>query len=238
MSADVNPVGAMFGKIAGVYDLLNRVLSFGIDQYWRAELVALAIWDEKRPLFDLAAGTLDVAIALHRRFPEAIIAGIDFCPAMLRKGASKLKKLGVGNRIFPCAGDALSIPAKDDACSSLTMAFGIRNIPDRSRAFREMYRALAPGGRACILEFGSGQEKIWGGLYNFYLDKILPRIGRAVSRDDGAYSYLAETIRAFPSADRLARELDDAGFEKIGYRKLTSGVVCLHWGEKPRDGRG
>ncbi|MBD5607765.1 MAG: ubiquinone/menaquinone biosynthesis methyltransferase [Desulfovibrio sp.] len=224
----------MFGKIAGVYDLLNHLLSFGIDRYWRRELVALAFWDKKSPIFDLATGTLDVAVALHNRFPEAIVAGIDFCPEMLREGLPKLKKAEIENRVFPCAGDALAIPAKNESCSSLTMAFGIRNIPDRGRAFREMLRVLVPGGRACILEFSSGQERVWGGIYNFYLDKILPRVGRLVSRDKGAYSYLAETIRLFPSADKMARELDEAGFEKVGYRKLTSGVVCLHWGEKPK----
>lgn len=224
----------MFGKIAGVYDLLNHLLSFGIDRYWRRELVDLAIWDKKSPIFDLAAGTLDVAVALHRRFPEAMVAGIDFCPEMLREGLPKLKKAGIEKRVFPCAGDALAIPAKDETCSSLTMAFGIRNIPDRSRALGEMRRVLVPEGRACILEFSSGQERVWGGLYNFYLDKILPRVGRLISRDKGAYAYLADTIRAFPPADKLAREMGEAGFEKVGYRKLTSGVVCLHWGEKPR----
>ncbi|MDE5832060.1 MAG: ubiquinone/menaquinone biosynthesis methyltransferase [Desulfovibrio sp.] len=222
----------MFGRIAGVYDFLNHFLSLGIDRYWRRELVGLVLWDQKRPVLDLASGTLDVALAIGDRFPDAEIAAIDFCPEMLAKGVPKLKKKA--GRVFPCAGDALAIPAKNDSCSSLTMAFGIRNIPDRARAFKEMFRVLSPGGRACILEFSSGRERIWGGIYNFYLEKILPRAGRMVSRDDTAYSYLADTIRAFPPAGTLAREMEDAGFEKASWRKLTSGAVCLHWADKPR----
>ncbi len=112
------------------------------------------------------------------------------------------------------------------------MAFGIRNIKPRSEAFAEMLRVLTPGGRACILEFGSGSERIWGGLYNFYLDRILPRIGKMVSRDPGAYEYLAETIRNFPTAPALEKEMTDAGFARAWHIKLTSGIVCLHVGEK------
>ena len=114
------------------------------------------------------------------------------------------------------------------------MAFGIRNITPREAAFREMLRVLTPGGRACILEFGSGRERIWGGLYNFYLGRILPRVGRLFSGDTAAYGYLAETINAFPSARALEKELIDAGFASAWHRKLTSGIVCLHLAEKAR----
>ncbi|MBQ2477175.1 MAG: class I SAM-dependent methyltransferase, partial [Desulfovibrio sp.] len=120
----------------------------------------------------------------------------------------------------------------DNSVDSVTIAFGIRNILPRAEALKEMHRVLVPGGRACILEFGSGRDKIWGGLYNVYLTRLLPAIGRLVSRDSGAYAYLARTIMAFPSARELRKEMEDAGFAKVRYEKLTSGIVCLHVGEK------
>ena len=110
----------------------------------------------------------------------------------------------------------------------------IRTRAVQWRSLPEMLRVLTPGGRACILEFGSGSERIWGGLYNFYLDRILPRIGKMVSRDPGAYEYLAETIRNFPTAPALEKEMTDAGFARAWHIKLTSGIVCLHVGEKAR----
>jgi demethylmenaquinone methyltransferase/2-methoxy-6-polyprenyl-1,4-benzoquinol methylase len=116
---------------------------------------------------------------------------------------------------------------------SVTISFGIRNITPRSRAYEEILRILKPGGKLSILEFGTGRERIWGGMYNFYLDRILPLLGRLVSRDQGAYRYLAETIKTFPDAPSLARELHEAGFGRIMYQPLSSGIVYLHTAEKP-----
>lgn len=232
-AASRNPVGQMFGRIAGVYDFLNHFLSFGIDRRWRKELAAEVRLGHTGVVLDLAAGTLDVALTILRQYPRAIIPAIDFCPPMLVRGRQKLNGDAKKNHIFPCAGDALRLPLRDNCADSLTMAFGIRNIQPRTDAFREMFRALAPGGKACILEFGSGQERIWGGIYNFYLSCILPGIGKLVARDDAAYAYLARTIREFPTAAVLASEMAAAGFVNVGWRKLTSGIVCLHWGFKP-----
>ena len=122
----------------------------------------------------------------------------------------------------------------DDSVGCVTMAFGIRNIRLRTDAFREMARVLVPGGRVCVLEFGSASERIWGGIYNWYLMRVLPVIGCVVARDKNAYAYLARTIREFPTAPHLAGEMEEAGFVKTGFRKLTGGIVCLHWAEKKR----
>lgn len=225
----VSPVGAMFGRIAGVYDFLNHFLSFGIDRYWRRELAALVKAGPSGRVADLAAGTLDVSLAILKKYPDLVIPAIDFCAPMLEKGKGKL---GAESRIFPCAGDALELPLPDNSVDSVTMAFGIRNISRRREAFAEMRRVLAPGGRACVLEFGSGKEKIWGGLYNLYLNSVLPLLGRLAARDRIAYTYLAATIREFPAADILATEMTEAGLVNVGWRRLTSGIVCLHWGEK------
>ena len=222
-------VAGMFGRIAGWYDFLNRLLSLGIDQHWRRVLARAACPGDGLAL-DLAAGTLDVSLALRREAPDALVAAMDFCPPMLAHGRRKLKG-GNARHILPVAADARRLPLRADSAACITMAFGIRNIAPRPAAFAEMLRVLRPGGRACILEFGSGRERIWGGLYNVYLDHILPRVGRAISRD-GAYGYLADSIRAFPTAAELEEEMRTAGFARVWHRKLTSGIVCLHVGEK------
>lgn len=225
-------VASMFGRIARYYDPLNRILSLGIDRSWRRTLSRAARPGQKGIMLDLAAGTLDVSLELAAAFPRSLVLAIDFCPPMLERGLSKTGKGECAARVLPVAADARTLPLPDNSADCVTMAFGIRNIIPRAAAFREMLRVLAPGGRACILEFGSGRERIWLGLYNFYLARLLPLIGRLISSDDSAYSYLARTIGAFPAADELAKEMMDAGFERVGWQKLTSGIACLHVGQK------
>lgn len=223
-------INGMFGRIAGIYDLLNRLLSMGIDQRWRNILAENARMGTRRLILDLAAGTLDVAIKIAKKWPQTRVCAIDFCRPMLQKGLGK----PLGGRIAPCVGDVKALPIGENAADCVTIAFGIRNITPRSAAFAEMLRVLEPGGKALVLEFGSGSERIWGGIYNFYLSQILPLIGKAISRDKGAYEYLARTVREFPSADVLAEEMGNAGFVNVAYKKLTGGIVCLHWGFKPQ----
>lgn len=220
----------MFGRIAGVYDLLNHVLSLGIDRSWREELAAL-VPPDSAILLDLASGTLDVALALHAARPQAVILAMDFCPPMLLKGNAKLNTEQLRGQILPCAADALNLPLPDNSVDAIVMAFGIRNIQPRGAAFAEMKRVLKQGGRVCILEFGSASKRIMGGIYNFYLAQILPRIGRFLARDQAAYEYLARTIKEFPEAPKLAAEMEEAGLANACYRKLTGGIVCLHWAE-------
>ena len=231
-------VAQMFGRIAGVYDLLNHALSLGIDRSWRRELATLA-WstpllkaDDAPPLLDLAAGTLDVSVALTHGRPGATVLAMDFCYPMLQKGLGKLETSHSRRHILPVCADATNLPLPDACVSAVTMAFGIRNITPRLDAFREAHRVLVHGGRACILEFGSASERIWGGLYNAYLKYVLPAIGRLAARDRQAYSYLAQTIRAFPAASVLAEEMEAAGLRNARFRKLSGGIVCLHWAEK------
>ncbi|MDR2572967.1 MAG: ubiquinone/menaquinone biosynthesis methyltransferase [Desulfovibrio sp.] len=224
-------VAGMFGRIARFYDLLNRLLSFGLDRFWRAVLARKALENGGMTALDLAAGTLDVSLALRRLRPKIIVAALDFCPAMLARGRRKLE--GENSlRVLPVVADAKCLPVKAASTDCITVAFGIRNILPRQAAYAEMLRVLRPGGRVCILEFGSGRERIWGGIYNFYLKAILPGIGRVISRDKTAYGYLAESIRAFPTARDLEAELLEAGFTSAWHQKLTSGIVCLHVAEK------
>ncbi|MBQ9536551.1 MAG: ubiquinone/menaquinone biosynthesis methyltransferase [Desulfovibrionaceae bacterium] len=220
----------MFGSIARFYDFLNHLLSLGIDYYWRREL-ARAVPANATQVLDLAAGTLDVSLAIRKQHPATLVPALDFCPPMLKLGVGKLH--GANQKmILPVAADAKHLPLKSNSVDAITIAFGIRNIVPRDTALKEMLRVLKPQGKACILEFGSGQERIFLGLYNWYLNTLLPRIGRFFARDKTAYSYLAKTICAFPPADKFAQEMQAAGFINTSYRPLTQGIVCLHIGEK------
>ncbi len=228
-------VAAMFGRIARWYDFLNHSLSLGMDIYWRWRLARAA-----RPLsreqggsglvLDLAAGTMDVSMALLKQYPDIKVAAVDFSLPMLAQGKGKIAR--VADRVFPVQGDGRSLPLPDESVDAATIAFGIRNIRPRPEAHAEVLRVLRPGGRFCILEFGTGRRKVWGGLYNFYLDKVLPGLGKLISGDRSAYRYLADTIRDFPDERALSRELLDAGYARVFHVAMLSGIVYLHVAEK------
>ncbi len=227
-------VSSMFGSIVSWYDFLNTVLSCGIDKLWRRRLVKEVRLGSTGKVLDIAAGTLGVSLSIAKRYPNAIIPALDFCLPMLLKGRAKLKGKNAHN-IIPVAADAKRLPLPDASVDCITIAFGIRNVLPRQDALKEMARVLAPGGRVCILEFGSGKNKIWGGLYNLYLRKILPGIGKIFSGDADAYKYLADTITHFPSALELEEEMRASGFQCAWHIPLTSGIVCIHIGEKARE---
>ncbi len=229
---DSGRVAGMFGRVAGHYDLLNHLLSAGLDIAWRRAMVRglLAPGLPSGPVLDLAAGTLDVSLLLSRQGRRDIVA-VDPCLPMLARGRSKIPA-GPGAAIHPVLGDGLALPLPDGAVAGATIAFGIRNIRPRPAAFAELARVVKPGGRLMVLEFGTGKRRLWGGAYNFYLRNVLPRIGKLVSGDDEAYRYLAATIREFPDEATLATEMRRAGFRDVTYRAMTGGIVFLHAGVK------
>lgn len=226
-------VASMFGRIAGWYDFLNHFLSLGLDIVWRRRLVDhLALPGERRTrLLDLAAGTLDVSLEAAGRYPRCRVAAADFCLPMLLKGKHKLSRKAVAS-IAPAQADGRALPFKDESFDAASIAFGIRNIRPRSEAYAELLRVLKPGGRLCILEFGSGRQRILGGLYNLYLNRLLPAVGRVFSSDTGAYRYLADTILEFPDAPALAQEMRQAGFGRVTWERLSFGIVVVHVGVK------
>nr|WP_321259484.1 ubiquinone/menaquinone biosynthesis methyltransferase [uncultured Pseudodesulfovibrio sp.] len=226
-------VADMFGRIAGWYDFLNHALSLGQDIYWRYRLAKAARPDPDGMVLDLAAGTMDVSVELLRQYPGCKVAALDFALPMLENGKVKKLKNGRESRIFPVQADGRALPLPDESMSAATIAFGIRNILPREDAYAEFYRVLKPGSRLCILEFGTGSKRVWKGLYNFYLDKLLPFIGDRISGDPGAYRYLAETIKSFPDERALGNELLSAGFERVYNVPMMSGIVYLHVAEKP-----
>ena len=234
---------AMFSRIVRWYDPLNRLLSLGFDQRWRRRLATEALTPSPLlgravgPVADLAAGTLDVTVAL-RRHPlssaAAPLLALDICPAMLCQGARKLAALPAEQRcgVGFIVADTTRLPLPDASMDSLTMAFGIRNMEPREAVFAEMRRVLVPGGKMCILECGSGKGRIMNGLYNLYLNHLLPRLGTWLS-GDAAYSYLAASIRRFPLPEELEDEMRAAGFVDVHHTPFTAGIVNLHVGIKP-----
>jgi demethylmenaquinone methyltransferase/2-methoxy-6-polyprenyl-1,4-benzoquinol methylase len=214
----------MFSRIAPAYDLLNRTLSLGMDISWRKALVRAAAPPAGGRVLDLAAGTLDVTSMLLSSTPRLTVYAADISLPMLRKGRSKITNLPV----MPLGADGRSLPLPDSSVDCVTIAFGLRNIRPREKTYSEIQRVLTPQGKLCVLEFGSGGQRILGGVYNLYLSRILPALGRLISRDKQAYRYLAQTICNFPSAPDLEAEMHAAGFSRVTGRPLTAGIVWLH----------
>ena len=223
-------VSGLFDNIATWYDFLNHFLSLGQDIYWRNRLVRTMRAGSTGVVLDLAAGTLDVSREILRQNPGLKVLSMDFSRAMLCRGKEKVARQPA---IFPVQADGRLLPLPDACVDTVTIASGLRTILPRTEAYREILRVLAPGGRLCILEFGTGQARIWQGAYNFYLGTVLPRIGRFFSKNPEAYQYLADTIRAFPNARTLAAVLLDAGFATVSYEPLSSGIVYIHVAQKP-----
>jgi len=227
-------VSGMFGRIARWYDFLNHLLSGGLDIYWRKQLVRAVVPGPTKRVLDLAAGTMDVSLEILKQHPEVTVPALDYCHPMLATGKNRKLTAGHDKPILPVQADGRKLPLPDESVDCATIAFGIRNIVPRNQAFEELNRVLVPGGRLCILEFGTGKTPVWKGFYNIYLNHVLPTIGKLFSGDSGAYKYLADTIMAFPTADELAQEMLEAGFSRAYYKPMSSGIVYLHVAEKKK----
>jgi len=226
--------GAMFDRIAPRYDLLNRLMSLGMDNQWRKRLLDAA--GEPRLLLDLATGTGDVAIAAARRWSNAAIVGLDPSKEMLALGAGKVARAGLTDRVALIEGDAQALPFEDGRFDAVTMAFGIRNVPDRPRALKEMRRVLAPGGRVTILELGEPADGAFIGVARGFIHNVIPALGRLLSSKE-EYRYLARSIAAFPRACDFARIVAEAGFEEVAVSRLMLGSVHVFSGSRAA-GRG
>lgn len=216
----------MFDGIAHRYDLLNRVLSLGIDRGWRRRAVqALALAPGHR-LLDLATGTADMAIEILHQQPQARVIGLDPSPKMLAIGRAKLARHGLDGGADLHEGDAQQLPFPDACFDGVTIAFGIRNVPDRERALREMARVTRPRGRVAILELCEPRRGLLGWAARVHVRWLVPRLGALLS---GAreYRYLERSIAAFPPPERFAEQMASCGLEVLEVRSLTWGAACL-----------
>ncbi|MEM1041257.1 MAG: bifunctional demethylmenaquinone methyltransferase/2-methoxy-6-polyprenyl-1,4-benzoquinol methylase UbiE [Bacteroidota bacterium] len=228
-------VESMFDAIAPRYDLLNRVLSLGIDVRWRKQAVKMAGAALDRPprrVLDVATGTADLAVEALKLGPREVI-GVDIAEEMLEVGRGKLRERRLDHRVTLQRGDAENLAFEDGAFDLALVAFGVRNFEDLGAGLRELCRVLRPGGALVVLEFSRPRAFPMKQLYGFYSSQVLPRVGRAVSGDSGAYAYLPESIQAFPDGDDFLRAMAEAGFDGLREQRLTFGVASLYGGVVP-----
>lgn len=219
--------GEMFDRIAKRYDMLNRIMSFGIDRRWRRKTVDALNIDAGHTVLDLATGTADLALAIARRRPDIDVIGIDPSANMLEVGRLKVDRVGLSERISLRVGDAQALELDTDSVDSVCIAFGIRNVPDRALGLREMARVTKPGGRIAILELSEPRRGLMGPLARFHVRKVVPRLGALLS---GAreYRYLQESIAAFPPPQEFANLMEQSNLSVIEVRQFTFGVCCLY----------
>lgn len=231
---DPDKIAAMFDAIARRYDLLNHLLSLGIDRRWRRRAVRELHLTSDSCVLDLCTGTADLALASLERLqgdngqprPGLRVVGVDFAAQMLRLARLKLERRRE-SRIALVRGDATCIPLRDASVDGVTIGFGIRNVQEPQRAARELARVLRPGGRLAILEFGTPWVPGLRGAYLFYFRRVLPVIGKLISRHHEAYSYLPASVAGFHTPDEFLALLRDAGFSRARVVPLTFGIVYL-----------
>lgn len=223
----------MFDAIAPRYDLLNRLLSFGIDRRWRRHAVGLLAVPPGGRVLDVATGTGDVALEIAARTPASVqIVGADFTQGMLLQGLVKIARSPHAGRVHLVNAPCEALPHPDAVFDGVTIAFGIRNVVDREAGLREMQRVLRPGGRVVILEFSTPSNRFFGALYDFYFRRVLPRVGGLLSRRS-AYQYLPDSVLAFPARATFEEMMQNAGFSAVSHRDLTFGIATLYIGSKP-----
>lgn len=228
---EAEAVQRMFSDIAFRYDFLNRLLSFGIDRFWRREAVRVVVEAKPERILDVATGTADLAISLKQALPNAEVIGVDFAEPMLRVGRNKVSKLNLTLPLLQ--GDGLNLNYPDNSFDALTIAYGIRNFTDRQRGLEEFCRVLKPGGRLVVLEFPPPPKNLFGRLFRLYFLGISPYIAGMFSGRRDAYIYLGKSVLNFPSPTALGSMMQGAGFVRIRYKLQTLGVSALHIAEKP-----
>ncbi len=219
----------MFDAIAPKYDLVNRVISLGIDQSWRRKTVAALELRQNARVLDLATGTGDLALQVLDSHPDAHVVGVDPSGEMLEVGKSKAGHKGLGSSLELVQGDAQALELETDSFDGVCMAFGIRNVPDRGKALAEMARVTCPGGRIAILELSEPRSGLFGPLARFHIHTVVPWVGSVLS---GAqeYRYLERSIAAFPPPEEFAELMTHSGVEVLQVQPLTFGVCCLFVG--------
>ena len=220
----------MFNNIAPKYDFLNHVLSMGIDIKWRNRVNKMLHSEKVESILDIATGTGDLALTLHKDGVK--IKGLDISEGMLEVGRQKIKEKGLDNDIEFILGDAENIPFPDNHFDAITVAFGVRNFANLEKGLKEMHRVLKPSGRVFVLEFSQPTSVPFKQIYNFYSRNILPTIGRIISNDKAAYTYLPESVAAFPYGQDFLDIMKNCSFKGNTCRPVTMGIASIYSGEK------
>ena len=216
----------MFDNIAPKYDLLNHVLSMKIDVLWRNTLVKWMNKDAPKLVLDVATGTGDLAIAVQKG-TGAEVVGLDLSQQMLNVGIDKIKKLNLAQKISMQKGDAENLPFEDNKFDAVSVAFGVRNFENLEKGLAELRRVVKENSSVYILEF-SKVEGFLAPFYMFYFKNILPQIGKLVSKDNRAYTYLPDSVNAFPFGEKMKQILLDTGYSKVEYKKLSLGIATIY----------
>lgn len=224
-------VAEMFDSISGKYDFLNHFLSLGIDIRWRKKAIKMLKDLNPKQILDIATGTGDFAIEALKLNPDKVI-GVDISEGMLNVGRKKMKKRGYSEIIDMQSGDSENLHFEDNKFDAVIVAFGVRNFENLEKGLAEMNRVLRPGGRAVILEFSKPTIFPFKQLYNFYFRWILPKIGKIVSKDNAAYTYLPESVKEFPYGNEFIGILEKTGYKNTKCKPLTLGISSIYLGEK------
>lgn len=227
-SAKHEQVRSMFNSIAPKYDLMNRLMTFGIDKRWRSITVKTLRSAGVKNILDIATGTGDLAIKLAQEIDGSQITGVDLSEGMIAVGKTKVEQAGLSDRISLATADALALPFADNSFDAITVAYGVRNFEHLDQGYVEMLRVLRPGGMLCVLELTPPASPIVKPFYAAYTRGIIPIVGRILSNDKRAYTYLPESIAAVPARQNMLRLMTDAGFVKAKYRSFTFGVCTLY----------
>ncbi len=221
----------MFNNIAPKYDLLNQLLSLGIHKGWRRKAVNLLKKIQPKTVLDIATGTGDFAIEAMKLNPDNIV-GVDISEGMLKIGVEKISKLGLQNKIELKLGDSENLPFADNSFDAITVGFGVRNFENLDKGIKDIYRVLRKGGMVSILEFSKPRKFPIKQVYHFYFRYITPAIGKLLSKDSSAYTYLPESVKAFPDGDDFLAVLKKAGFKETKAIPVTFGVASIYIAEK------
>ncbi len=226
-------VRRVFGRIAPIYDLMNFLMSFGLDRYWRARAARyLALGSDETGL-DLGAGTADLSISVIRHSGQGTkMIGMDITPEMLAQGRTKLQRMGLQDRIDLRIGDAEHIDLPDNSVAGCCSAFTVRNLTDIEQGFREMLRVVKPGGRVVCLEISHPPGKIFGSLFYLYFYKLAPLFGTILGKAFEEYNYLPNSLTTFPKAPQLKTIMEEAGWSSVHFQRLSGGIVAIHVGTK------
>lgn len=228
----VSSIAALFDRISPKYDALNHLLSLNIDKVWRRKTAKAVAKCQPKTILDLATGTADLALAVARRNPQAHIIGMDISEKMLDIGKAKVAQRKMDGQIELRLGDAAALPFDDNTFDAVTVAFGVRNFEDLDKGLSEISRVLKPDGKVFILEFSMPERFPVRQLYRIYFRRVLPRIGKMVSKDPGAYTYLPESVEKFPKPEAFLKLLSEKRLGNGTKRSLSFGIATLYISKK------